>query len=330
MTKATLVLILLCLSCACAAVAAASEPSEYVGYVSRELNVYTAADDNSRVLGRLPADVDIDVYEKKRVYTLIGYNGVKGYVLTKHVERVQRRDPFGGLMPGVNAQVALARLSRDVQFKPEEYNYPIQLYQDTLLAVQKIDESRIYFPYMRLEDLMSVPLSSVLELIEIKPWDEAEPGDLIGAFSTFYSTSTKRSLNVGRMYNIELSIWRLNGVVVQAGESFSFNAICAPYTEANGYRKAPILSSDDNSVGFGGGVCQVCTTLYNVVLRIPAWIEDMHWHGQGGVKYIHSGFDATVGSKWDMCFKNVLPYAIQIRYDAYDGVMTARIHRAPE
>lgn len=307
-----------------------AEPSEFIGYVSRELKVYAKASDQSAVLGTLPADVDIEVYNKGRVYTLVGYVGLKGYALTKHVERVQRRDPFGGLMPGVVPQVAVARLRHDASFLPEGYRYAIQLTAGTLITVQDFQKGRLTFPYRREPGVMSLPLETVCDMEFIIPWEEAEPGQLIGAFSTYYSISTKNVLNVGRVYNIKLAVQRLNGQRVEPGEVFSFNAVCAPYSEGNGYRKAPILSADDSKVGFGGGTCQVCTTLYNVVLRVPAHIVDMHWHGQGGVKYIPAGFDATVGSKWDMCFENVLPYAIEIRYETQDGVMTAMFYRAVE
>ena len=83
-------------------------------------------------------------------------------------------------------------------------------------------------------------------------------------------------------------------------------------------------------MGYGGGTCQVCTTVYNIVLRIPTFIEEMHWHGQGGVKYIPAGFDATVGSRSDMQFRNILPYALRLEFEAKDGVMTAFMYRNEE
>lgn len=323
-------MVLLALFAGLAAAQEQEEPSEFIGYVSRELNVHSQPVENATVIGRLPRDVDIDVYDKKRTFTKIGYEGLVGYVLTKHVERVQRRDPFGGLMPGVPPQAALVRLSRDLTFLPEGFRYPIAMTEGTWLAVQEIEGEALRFPYMREVALAQIPYAgTITEITPIVAWDEAHPGDLIGCFSTFFSTSGKNELNVGRMYNIALAVERLDGRRIEPGEIFSFNSYCAPYSAENGYEKAPILSGS-GSVGYGGGTCQVCTTLYNVVLRIPARIVDMHWHGQGGVKYIPSGFDATVGSKWDLCFENVLPYSIEIRYAQQDGVMTAMFLRAQE
>ena len=153
-----------------------------------------------------------------------------------------------------------------------------------------------------------------------------KPGDLLYAFTTFYSTSTSKEGNVGRVYNIALASERLTGIRVKAGESFSFNAVCGPYTKENGYMAAPILSGE-SKMGYGGGVCQVCSTIYNIVLRVPAVIEDMNWHSQGGVSYLPAGFDATVSDTKDMVFRNVLPYDVRIEFESLDGVMTAFLFR---
>ena len=98
------------------------------------------------------------------------------------------------------------------------------------------------------------------------------------------------------------------------------------FTKENGYKAAPILSGE-SKMGYGGGVCQVCSTIYNIVLRIPTVIEDMNWHSQGGVSYLPAGFDATVSDTKDMVFRNILPYDIRIEFESLDGVMTAFMFR---
>ena len=114
----------------------------------------------------------------------------------------------------------------------------------------------------------------------------------------------------------------MTSIRVKEGETFSFNAVCGPYTKENGYRSAPILSGE-SEMGYGGGVCQVCSTFYNIVLRVPMVIEEMNWHSQGGVSYLPAGFDATVGSQSDMVFRNILPYDLRIEFENLDGTMTA-------
>lgn len=63
---------------------------------------------------------------------------------------------------------------------------------------------------------------------------------------------------------------RLNNVIVPSGEKFYFNDYCAPYTKSNGYELGPIVNYvSSKKLGYGGGICQVSTTLYNAILQIP-------------------------------------------------------------
>ena len=165
-----------------------------------------------------------------------------------------------------------------------------------------------------------------LKIYDFVPWDEAKPGDLLYAFTTFYTTSMNKEGNYGRLYNIALASERLTSIRVKEGETFSFNEICGPYTKENGYRSAPILSGE-SEMGYGGGVCQVCSTFYNIVLRVPMVIEEMNWHSQGGVSYLPAGFDATVGTNSDLIVRNILPYTLRIEFESLDGVMTAFLFR---
>ena len=53
-----------------------------------------------------------------------------------------------------------------------------------------------------------------MRIYDFVDWSEAEPGDLLYAFTTFYSTSTSKEGNAGRVYNIALASERLTGVRV--------------------------------------------------------------------------------------------------------------------
>ena len=301
------------------------EIAEFYGVIGKRLTVYRWAKDTAPELGVVQAGTVVDVYSKGRKWTSIDFDGQKGYVLTKFVERVQRKNPFDGPMPGVSKHVAVGFVLSDTSFKPEGYRYPIEVSAGSWLSIEEIKDGRAYFPYMRLEDNVSVSADK-LKLYPFVAWDEAQPGDLLYAFTTFFTTSLNKEGNAGRMYNISLAAQRLTSIRVKEGETFSFNAICGPYTQENGYKSAPILSGE-SSMGFGGGVCQVCSTLYNIVLRVPAVIEDMNWHSQAGVSYLPAGFDATVGSNSDMVFRNILPYDLRIEFEAGNGSMTAFLFR---
>ena len=304
---------------------AEEEAAEYYGTIGARMKVYSEASEKSGSLGTVEPGTLVDVFAKGRTWTRIAFDGRQGYVKTKYVERVQRKDPFAGPMPGVSAHVAVGYVLRDTSFRPEGYKYPISVKAGSWISVESLSEGRAYFPYRREEERVSLS-QDALKLYEFVPWAEAQPGDLLYAFTTFYTTSLKKEGNAGRLYNIDLASERLTGIRVPAGESFSFNAVCGPYTKENGYRSAPILSGE-SAMGYGGGVCQVCSTLYNIVLRVPAVIEEMNWHSQGGVSYLPAGFDATVGTNSDLVFRNVLPYDLRIEFENLSGVMTAFLFR---
>ncbi|MDO5299610.1 MAG: VanW family protein [Clostridia bacterium] len=308
-------------------VAAAEEQEEalYYGVIGQRMTVRKWADDEATALGTVEKDTVVDVYSKGRTWTRIDFDGQQGYVKTKYVERVQRKNPFDGPMPGVSEHVAVGYVLRDTSFKPEGYRYAIEVSAGSWLSIEEIKDGVAYFPYRRETENVGVSTDR-LKIYDFVAWDEAQPGDLLYAFTTFYSTSTSKEGNAGRIYNIALASERLTSIRVKEGESFSFNAICGPYTKENGYRSAPILSGE-SSMGYGGGVCQVCSTLYNIVLRVPTVIEEMNWHSQGGVSYLPAGFDATVGTNSDLVFRNILPYDVRIEFESLDGVMTAFLFR---
>lgn len=89
---------------------------------------------------------------------------------------------------------------------------------------------------------------------------------------------------------------------------------------------APNISSDGK--GYGGGVCQLSTTLYNAALGLPFRIDEWRVHRERGVAYVPQYFDAAVGSYSDLAFTNLLPYAISLEVLTQNGALTVLIRRA--
>ena len=220
MRRALSALLLLALLLACTTALAEEETAEFYGVIGKRLTVYRWASDEAPELGKVEAGLVVDVYNKGRTWTSIDYEGRKGYVLTKFVERVQRKDPFAGPMPGTSEHIAVALVLSDTSFKPEGYHYPIQVSKGSWLSVEYIKNGRAYFPYMRLEDDVSLSTSN-LKIYEFVPWADARPGDLIYAFTTFFTTSLNKTGNSGRLQNIALAAERLTGVIVPSSVSNS-------------------------------------------------------------------------------------------------------------
>ena len=120
---AALLMMILVLVVAAAAGLAEEEKEEalFYGTIGKKMTVYRWGDEKSAVLGTIEAGRVVDVYAKGRTWTRIDFDGRQGYVLTKFIELVQRKDPFAGPMPGTSEHVAVGYVLRDISFKPEGY-----------------------------------------------------------------------------------------------------------------------------------------------------------------------------------------------------------------
>ena len=137
------------------------------------------------------------------------------------------------------------------------------------------------------------------------------PEETISSFNT-----TILDKSSGRQTNIELTCSSLNGTIVKPGETFSFCDTVGKATPEKGYQEAKIFNSEGNvTMGYGGGNCQVSSTLYNALLNDNNFeIVERHPHAHK-VDYVESGKDASVAcGSVDFKFKN--NNAFDIRIDA--------------
>lgn len=142
-----------------------------------------------------------------------------------------------------------------------------------------------------------------------------------GEFSTNITDKTPERLN-----NIELGISKLNGTKVNPGETFSFNDCIGPRNKDTGFEEAIIFDGHGNKIdGYGGGICQISSTLYNAVLNAGLEVTERHQHSHE-VPYIETGKDATVsyGSE-DFKFKNSSNRAITINASTTNDVLAISI-----
>ena len=101
-----------------------------------------------------------------------------------------------------------------------------------------------------------------------------------------------------RQTNITIACNSLNGTIVKAGETFSFCNTLGPAKPEDGYKEADTFDADGNTVqAYGGGKCQVSSTLYNAVLSVPSLtVVERHAHS-GPVYYVEEDKDASLGEE---------------------------------
>lgn len=137
-------------------------------------------------------------------------------------------------------------------------------------------------------------------------------------FLNSYTTKILTS-DENRYNNIKIVSDRLNGYVLKPGATFSFNEVCGPYGQSDGFLEATILLSDGtSSKGYGGGVCQLSSTVYNAVKTLNIDITERHHHS-APVAYVPENEDATVSLQSDLDFKFVNKGSTPIKFrTAYD------------
>ena len=117
--------------------------------------------------------------------------------------------------------------------------------------------------------------------------------------TTIGNTSTE-----GRFANIKLGTEKFNHLIIKSGESVSFNKVTGKRTEANGYQQALELAYGEYIMGWGGGICQVSSTLYNAVVNAGLEVKSRTQHSRPS-SYVDKGLDATVqDDRLDFVFKN--------------------------
>lgn len=148
--------------------------------------------------------------------------------------------------------------------------------------------------------------------------------ETISKFSTKLPKDTK-----SRYSNIELACKSLNDVIVKSGETFSlWNTLGCP-TKEKGYRKAKAFTSNGKvKQSYGGGICQVSTTIYNAILKVDEIkLIERHEHSKD-VVYIKDGKDAAVSYKSaDLKFKNNLDYDIKIKAEVKNNKVVIKIEK---
>ncbi len=141
--------------------------------------------------------------------------------------------------------------------------------------------------------------------------------DLLASYTTPpYSGSASRQVNV------RITTEYASNVMLAPGDVYNFDKQIGPRTAARGYKLAPgIVGPGKLEDVFGGGICQVSTTLFNAVFFAGLEVVERHNHSIY-IDHYPKGRDATVtaGGK-NLRFKNDTSHWIWIR-GVSDGVTT--------
>ena len=139
----------------------------------------------------------------------------------------------------------------------------------------------------------------------------ADLNKITGVMSSY--SSTFGTGDTGRVENLRIASGYINGTLLMPGEEFSYNNTIGPTTPERGYKEANTYVGSKIVPGYGGGVCQVSSTLYRAVIQANIRSTERRNHSMT-VGYAKPGLDATVAAGYiDYKFVNTYDFPIYIQ-----------------
>ena len=125
-------------------------------------------------------------------------------------------------------------------------------------------------------------------------------------------------LQKNKVVNLRIASKKIDGIIVNPGEEFSFWNLVGNATKRKGYLEGLMISNSQLKKGIGGGLCQMANMVHWLVLNTPLTVTELHHHSDAlfpDVKRrVPFGTGTSVAYKaLDYRFKNTTEYPIQIR-----------------
>lgn len=153
-------------------------------------------------------------------------------------------------------------------------------------------------------------------------------------FGLIASASSQTTANANRNHNITITCEKINGKVLQPGESFDFNEFIGQRTPEKGYKLAGTIQDGQLKDDYGGGICQVTSMMYQSVMKSDLEVVQRNPH-MWPSSYATAGTDAAVDwPKQTFRFTNNsgYPIAISIYWNPENSMLTSEIygHKLPD
>lgn len=151
------------------------------------------------------------------------------------------------------------------------------------------------------------------------------PKYLLAEYTTYFGSHDSPN----RVHNIKLASSRTNNYVICSGEVFSLLSILGDFTGDSGYKEAFVIYNGELAPQYGGGSCQIASTLYNAALLAGLDIVERYNHGIYFTIY-PLGRDASVysGSR-DLKLRNNTYHPIFVKAFATDRKLSFMLYGTP-
>lgn len=150
------------------------------------------------------------------------------------------------------------------------------------------------------KDIIEISIKEIPARLREDNIKELGINTLLGKGSTNFSGSA-----ASRVHNIKIGAAKFNGILLAPQEEFSFNKILGNIGPKEGYLPALVIKDDKTIPEYGGGLCQVSTTMFQAAVKSGLKITERSAHAYPVSFYKPVGFDATIYSPYtDLKFIN--------------------------
>ncbi len=110
--------------------------------------------------------------------------------------------------------------------------------------------------------------------------------------------SNFKGSSANRRHNIKTGANSLHGLLIKPGEEFSLISNLGSIDEKGGYKTELVIKGDKTTPEYGGGLCQVGTTMFRTALQSGLPITMRRNHSYRVSYYEPAGTDATIYDPW--------------------------------
>ncbi len=178
--------------------------------------------------------------------------------------------------------------------------------------------------------MSSAPADKNIDLIVIRrqPVITMESLNALGLTSLLGTgTSSFSGSHKSRIHNIQVGAEKFNGLIIKPGEEFSFDDNLGEVGPKQGYLPELVIKQGKTIPEYGGGLCQVSTTVFRAAINAGLKITERHPHAFPVKYYNPQGFDATIyPPSPDLKFINDTPNNILLQSKIEGNKLTFEIY----
>lgn len=142
-------------------------------------------------------------------------------------------------------------------------------------------------------------------------------------------------LQENKVTNIMLACNKVNGIIINPGETFSYWRTVGKTREKDGYKKGLVIGKKGFTSGYGGGLCQMANMIHWLVLNSPLKVTELHHHSDALFpderRRVPFGTGTSVGyNNLDYRFKNNTDQKVQILVWVENGELCGELRSQRE